>query len=194
MCYCTVGWFPPEPPWLHRSVTCNKNKTKKTTTPCFTEETVAKRTHAVVKFIDSLSPDHMRPWLGLLLSPRSSPGRAWVCSITSCIPSLTFALLKSRLAVDKEKASPACWTPPVQLSSPRLILPRRGAAVQPPSTFILRYYCSAHTRLALSHTHHAFTRRLLCEHPLPSSLVPSSPPSHPAAAGRPDSHRIPIIL
>lgn len=24
MCYCTGGWFPPEPPWLHSSVRCLK--------------------------------------------------------------------------------------------------------------------------------------------------------------------------
>lgn len=192
MCYSTVGWVPPActpspapPPWLHTYVT-------------YLTGTFA---HArfFVKFSElsgSLCADHMRPWLALLLSPRRRAG--WLRRREDSAPSPSriqpyLCALSVPLGLLMRKTLPCLI--PVQLSSPRLILPVRSSLRA--ATVHDHLYCTAYaqtrTRLVWRRAHHAFSRRLLCEHPLPF-LPPLFPPSHPAAAGRPDSHRIPRIL
>lgn len=152
------------------------------------------RTLAFVKFSalsGSLCSDHMRPWLALLLSPHrwlrrddSAPSPSWIQSYL-CALSVPLGLLTRKIL--------PCLIP-VQLSSPRLILPVRGACVQPRFMIILLYRVRT-----VAHPPRMETRSPRLHPPAimwtsPPFLPPLFPPSHPAAAGRPDSHRIPRIL
>lgn len=184
MCYSTVGWVPPAcaPPPYHDYIYISHIKQ------------ALSRTLAFVKFSalsGSLCSDHMRPWLALLLSSHrwlrrddSAPSPSWIHSYL-CALSVPFGLLIRKIL--------PCLIP-VQLSSTRLILPVRRACVQPRSMIILLY------RVRTDAHSPRMERRSPRLHPpaimwtSPPFLPPLFPPSHPAAAGRPDSHRIPRIL
>lgn len=107
-------------------------------------------------------PDHMRPWPALLLSPRR-----WLRRVESApSPSRIHSYLRA-LSSAAGKENPPLPDPRSALVSPAHCT---GASAVHDHPTVPRTHRRA---LVWRHAHHAFTRRLLCEHPLPSSL-PSS--------------------
>lgn len=178
---------PPPPPWLHTYVTYLTGTFAHARYFCLSSPgslaLSARITCARDRLYFCLLAAGLAGWLRRREDSAPSPSRIqpYLCALS--VP----------LGLPMRKTLPCLI--PVQLSSPRLILPVRGSLRA--ATVHDHLYCTAYaqtrTRLVWRRAHHAFSRRLLCEHPLPF-LPPLFPPSHPAAAGRPDSHRIPRIL
>lgn len=182
MCYSTVGWVPPAcaPPTM-------------TTHICY----ILNRHFCA----HSLLWSSLR---SLALSVRITCAHDWLyfCLLTADWGgtillhhhrefNLTFVLSRSRLG---------CWYGksfhcliPVQLSSPRLILPVRGACVHPRSMIPLyRVRTDAHSPRMATRSPRLHPPAIMWTSP--PFLPPLFPLSHPTAAGRPDSYRIPRIL
>lgn len=162
------GWFPPEP----HDKTDVSNKTtlllvglRKHTSPCREPNPCSCNFHWCPL------PGSHAPTARSTLFPHSSLRAGWICSITS-YTCLTFASLISRLGIEKVELI-LHVDHPVQLS-PRLLLPGWGAAVQPLSMFILRYYCSAHSPRIETHSPRLHPPAIMWTSPAsPPSLAPS---------------------
>lgn len=165
MCYSTVGWVPPactphHPPPPHHDYTHMSHI-----------KPVLSRTLA---FVEVLCSDHMRPWLALLLSPRrwlrredSAPSPSWIQSYL-CALSVPLGLLI-------RKNPPLAWSPFSSRLPGSFYRLGEPACSRGPWSSYCTAYAQTRTRLVWRRAHHAFARRLLCEHPLPSSLPSSLP-------------------
>lgn len=159
MCYSTVGWVPPAcaPPTM-------------TTHICYILNRHFCAHSLLWSSLRSLFGSHA-PMTGstFVSSPLTEEGR--FCSITIANSILPLCSLVPAWAADMENPSTALS--PFSSRLPGSFY-RWGepACIRGPWSHCTAY-AQTHTRLVWRHAHHAFTRRLLCEHPLPSSL-PSS--------------------
>lgn len=179
MCYSTVGWLPPAcaptaPPYRDYAHMSHIKQ-------------ALSRTLAFVKF-----PCALR--LSLFRSHALTTGSTFVSSPLILLhhhreSGLTFCALSVPLGLLMRKILPCLI--PVQLSSPRLILPVRGACVQPRSMIILLYRVRTDAHSPRMETRSPRLHPPAIMRTSPPFLPPLFPPSHPAAAGRPDSHRFP---
>lgn len=151
------------------------------------------QTHAVVHFHwCSLSPRFTRVHDSVYFVS-SQLAEGGLNRLHHIIHRLTFAVLISPLRYWSSRASPACWSPP--FSFPPGCFCQGG---EPPCS---RYPCSS-SGTTVAHTLASYWATLTTPSPagyyvnkprIPS-LPLSLPPSHPAAAGRPGSHWIPILM
>lgn len=175
--YCWVGSTCPRPPTNHDYTHMSHIKQALSRTLAFVPGCPSSLRPPAL-----LCSDHTRPWAALLLSPRRwlrrddpAPSPSWIHSY--------LCALSVPLRLPIGKSSPA-WSP-FSSRLPGSFYRCGESPCNSPWSSYCTAYAQTRTRLVWRHAHHAFTRRLLCEHPLLPSLPPCAPPSLSSSSCRP---------